>query len=178
MWKLYSAVAVALVVSFVSPPAAHAIPVVDTTFSFTGQCLPNDCASPGTGTLVLSGYTQGTAIDSTQFVSFNYSSNLLTLSFTGTGVGPGLANLVEGDMTNLPGPAFFEISGESQEFESQVSGTWCAGQTCLSDNGTVSSWSVAGAATPLPATLPLFAGGLGFVGYLTRRKKRAQAVTA
>ena len=42
--------------------------------------------------------------------------------------------------------------------------------------------SVAGYATPnptpLPATLPLFAGGLGFVGYLTRRKKRAQAVTA
>jgi hypothetical protein len=34
------------------------------------------------------------------------------------------------------------------------------------------------AATPLPATLPLFAGGLAFVGYLTRRKKRAQAVTA
>jgi hypothetical protein len=25
---------------------------------------------------------------------------------------------------------------------------------------------------PLPATLPLFAGGLGFVGYLTGRKKR------
>jgi hypothetical protein len=32
--------------------------------------------------------------------------------------------------------------------------------------------------TPLPATLPLFAGGLGFVGYLTRRKKRAQALAA
>ena len=28
------------------------------------------------------------------------------------------------------------------------------------------------APTPLPATLPLFAGGLGFVGYLTGRKKR------
>jgi hypothetical protein len=27
--------------------------------------------------------------------------------------------------------------------------------------------------TPLPATLPLFAGGLGFVGYLTRRRKRS-----
>jgi hypothetical protein len=27
-------------------------------------------------------------------------------------------------------------------------------------------------ATPLPATLPLFAGGLGFVGYLTRRRKQ------
>jgi hypothetical protein len=34
------------------------------------------------------------------------------------------------------------------------------------------------APTPLPATLPLFAGGLGFVGYLTRRKKRAQAMAA
>jgi hypothetical protein len=31
------------------------------------------------------------------------------------------------------------------------------------------------AATPLPATLPLFAGGLGFVGYLTRRRKQAVA---
>jgi hypothetical protein len=27
--------------------------------------------------------------------------------------------------------------------------------------------------TPLPATLPLFAGGLGFVGYLTRRRKQS-----
>lgn len=27
--------------------------------------------------------------------------------------------------------------------------------------------------TPLPATLPLFAGGLGLVGYLTRRRKRS-----
>jgi hypothetical protein len=33
--------------------------------------------------------------------------------------------------------------------------------------------------TPLPATLPLFAGGLGFVGYLTRRKKHdSQAIAA
>ena len=31
--------------------------------------------------------------------------------------------------------------------------------------------------TPLPGALPLFAGGLGFVGYLTRRKKRAQLAT-
>ena len=34
------------------------------------------------------------------------------------------------------------------------------------------------AATPLPATFPLFAGGLGFVGYLTRRKKRVQTIAA
>jgi hypothetical protein len=29
------------------------------------------------------------------------------------------------------------------------------------------------ATTPLPATLPLFAGGLGFVGYLAKRRKRS-----
>jgi hypothetical protein len=34
------------------------------------------------------------------------------------------------------------------------------------------------AVTPLPATLPLFAGGLCFVGYLTGRRKRASAATA
>ena len=34
-------------------------------------------------------------------------------------------------------------------------------------------------ATPRPAALPLFAGGLGFVGFLTRRKKRnGQALAA
>jgi hypothetical protein len=38
---------------------------------------------------------------------------------------------------------------------SQVAGTWS---------------DVTPAATPLPASLPLFAGGLGFVGYLSRRK--------
>ena len=39
----------------------------------------------------------------------------------------------------------------------------------ISESGTV---EFAIAQTPLPATLPLFAGGLGFVGYLTGRKKR------
>ena len=45
-------------------------------------------------------------------------------------------------------------------------------------NSTLNSgeFTVAGptlSSTPLPATLPLFAGGLGFVGYLTRRRKHA-----
>jgi len=33
------------------------------------------------------------------------------------------------------------------------------------------------ASTPLPATLPLLAGGLAFLGYLVNRKKRAQEAT-
>lgn len=55
-----------------------------------------------------------------------------------------------------------------------------------SDNGATAdqgSFIIAGptvSTTPLPATLPLFAGGLGFVGYLTRRRKksRTQALAA
>jgi hypothetical protein len=45
-------------------------------------------------------------------------------------------------------------------------------------NGTVTINELA--STPLPATLPLFAGGLGFVGYLTRRRKQSgtQALAA
>ncbi len=39
------------------------------------------------------------------------------------------------------------------------------------------SFSASASTTPLPATLPLFAGGLGFVGYLTGRKKRKAGQT-
>jgi len=43
-----------------------------------------------------------------------------------------------------------------------------------SGEGTGGYYAAEGAATatPLPATLPLFAGGLGFVGLLTRRRKQ------
>jgi hypothetical protein len=111
-------------------------------------------------------------------VSFTYSSNLLNISFTGTGVGPGLANLVEGDMTNLPGPASFTISGEEEQFTSSAVGTgaWCAGDDCIGDMGTSSSWSVG--TTPLPATLPLFASGIGALGLLGSRRKRKSAALA
>jgi hypothetical protein len=178
MSKLHCYIIVALALAFGTPSRAHASPVTDTTFTFTGQCAPDDCSGTGTGTLVLSDYTQGSSFGEDNFVSFTYSSNLLNISFTGTGVGPGLANLVEGDMTNLPGPAFFEISGDEEEFTSSAAGTgaWCAGDDCLEDNGAISSWSVG--ATPLPATLPLFATGIGALGLLGSRRKRKSAALA
>ena len=57
----------------------------------------------------------------------------------------------------------------------------CGGNNCLGDYDIAATFDVLNgpvSATPLPAALPMFAGGLGFVGYLTRRKKRTQAVAA
>ena len=47
-------------------------------------------------------------------------------------------------------------------------------------NSPAFEFDLGAAATPLPATLPLFAGGLGFVGYLTKRRKQSakQTLTA
>ncbi len=45
--------------------------------------------------------------------------------------------------------------------------------TIIFSDGIGDAAADAGAA-PLPATLPLFAGGLGFLGYLTRRKRRTK----
>jgi fibro-slime domain-containing protein len=42
----------------------------------------------------------------------------------------------------------------------------------------VTTEGVTGAPTPLPGALPLFAGGLGFVGLVTRRRKRKIAAIA
>ena len=58
-------------------------------------------------------------------------------------------------------------------------GSCGAGQSC-SDNDTSTDPTYAvgfspAAATPLPATLPLFAGGLGVIGLLGRRRKRKNA---
>jgi len=63
----------------------------------------------------------------------------------------------------------------------QVSGPVCSG---FSGDGamntTFGTWSVSGdvSATPLPAALPLFAGGLGAIGLLGWRRNRRNASSA
>ena len=65
MSKFHCYIIVALALAFGVPSRAHAIPVTDTTFTFTGQCAPDDCASPGTGTLVLSNLRKEAASERT-----------------------------------------------------------------------------------------------------------------
>ena len=52
--------------------------------------------------------------------------------------------------------------------------TYSAGDLNIIDGGvsTVDAYEPGLSATPLPAALPLFAGGLGMFGFISRRKKR------
>jgi hypothetical protein len=175
--KLRYIITAVAVLAFSSPPAAHAITAVDSTFTFAGTC--SDCgidngAGTATGTLVLQGYTLGQILQSSNFVSFTYTSIFLgTLSVDSSEF---QHFSVTSELADLPGFETVAINwidgeGNDYQFQSGTDGTWSVeaeGGGSILDVGTNGTWS----ATPLPATLPLFAGGLGFVGYLTKRRKQ------
>jgi hypothetical protein len=174
-----AAIIVAAALDFGASAPAHA-----STFQFNGQCdtsFPGNCSGTGRGTLVLTGYTQGTTILNSNFVSFTYTSDVLSLSFSGVLPTPGGIFSITGNLQNLPGPANVDIMGTSLldvVFHSTPigSGNWCAGNSGTSDCttadiGHISQWSVP--QVPLPTALPLFATGLAGLGLLGwRRKKR------
>jgi hypothetical protein len=163
---------VAAVFAFGSQPAQAT--TVDSTFTFTGTCTV-DCHGTANATLVLSDYTLGNIITSSNFVSLNYHSDFMSFSVTPT-------NLVGTDLSSihlpLPGIENIAISYSlpglpTQIFSTFVNGDWCVG--LCSDAGSPGNgvW----AETPLPAALPLFATGLGALGLLGwRRKRKARAV--
>lgn len=78
------------------------------------------------------------------------SSYLIALDFGGLG----------GTSSPLYGGAFYNGQGNNNAFARSASG------------------GVEVSTTPLPAALPLFAGGLGVIGLLARRKKKAAAALA
>jgi len=119
----------------------------------------------GTGSITLSSAPSATTLSS-------YSSSPVTFlidgeSFSGTATG---VQFLDGNFWNA---TFSEQIGVSPlRFDLQTT----SGYAFYYNNetqeaaGTITSSL---ATTPLPTTLPLFAGGLGFIGYLTRRRKRA-----
>jgi hypothetical protein len=136
-------------------------------------------AADGTGTLIISGTpgtgeyclssspcTPGDVLTSLTFTvdGFNFSSadagaSGVSATFT-SGVLTALGfNETVGGNDQLHMPAGGNMEYSFQEYDGPL----------YYATGTVTDSL---AATPLPATLPLFAGGLGFVGYLTGRKKR------
>ena len=177
MSKLRSIIFAAAIVSILSAPlAAHAtvMAVPDETFIFTGTCSV-DCTGTATGILTLTGYTQGTSLSTADFVSFHYISSDDNYDYTKNS-----STVVTGLIpVDLPADANITIQGvelSNFSFVSDAStGGWCVGYSpslCTPESNADAGLNGSFSGTPLPATLPLFAGGLGFVGYLARRRKQ------
>jgi hypothetical protein len=149
---------------FLQPKTANA----DTTFNFTGTCTL-DCTGTVTATLVLQNYTIGNPLNNMNFVSFAYHSSV----FPNITVNGGNFGGLFGQFNSLPGPANVNLIGNGFQFISGfvTNDGWCAGLSCSGDFGKNGQWSV----VPLPTTLPLFATGLGALGFLSWRRKRKAA---
>jgi hypothetical protein len=99
-----------------------------------------------------------------------------------TGVGATLtsllsANTTEGSLTILPNGPGSGYRYYDFFYDSSLGGI--GGENVLLNLFTdCASCDPPLSSTPLPAALPLFAGGLGFIGFLARRRKRKAAAAA
>ena len=142
-------------------------PISTTTYTFTGTCTV-DCEGVGTGTLVLTGYTPGTALDISNLVSFTYTSD-----FLGTW-SPSISEIdgVIPDSSQLPSPLSIRIYVPNfQYFFTYDSGDWCIGNRCASDAGVEGVWAAAAPqGVPEPSTVLLSLAGFGALALLRRKR--------
>jgi len=115
-------------------------------------------SSPFTITVPSSGYLLDTPTVSFKIGTTTYSS-VLDVAFNGPTVSSiyGYGDTVNGDTLTSLGLTSFQLYGTGI-------GSTIGGRV---------SMQLAPATTPLPAALPLFAGGLGMLGFLLRRRKRS-----
>ncbi|MGZ3403580.1 MAG: PEPxxWA-CTERM sorting domain-containing protein [Phenylobacterium sp.] len=114
--SVFAAAAVILGFGLGASGAANAA----TTLDFSGVC--RDCASVGTGTLTLNGAPTG-AINTSDFVSFSYKSNLVSFTLNRSDI---VAMLGSFDPSR-PGATVIDIvqmGGTGWEFERNADGSW------------------------------------------------------
>lgn len=167
MAKLYAVAALTMVLFLtMAVGQACASVIYDLTLTATSDTDGTPLAMyDGTGTITLSSAPSSTG-------QTNYTSATVTFlidgeSFSGTATG---VQFLDGNFRNA---AFSEQIGTSpSRFDLQTTSLFAFyyDNELQEASGTITSSL---ATTPLPATLPLFAGGLGFVGYLTRRRRRS-----
>jgi hypothetical protein len=140
------------------------------TYQFVGQCT--DCTGTGVGQLTVQNYTLGTALNSCNFVSFTYTSNLTSFTITTSG-----SYYLSGTLpVSLPAAATVNVNNSNNGFSSNVNGNWFVG---LLDHGTGGIWSLPSTSTvPTLSTAALCALGLLLAGagaLLVRRQARGSA---
>ena len=165
---------VGLALSFI--PGLHANSLNYVTFTFTGTCAANDlCVGQGVGSLVLTDYTLGSALNASNFVSFSYSSSYIP-SMTITSASE-LSQFSGTISNNLPNPEAIDILTVSGEiFLSGTNGFWCTSTTaadCHNDMGTTSVWDVQRSldTTDVPEPGSIAMGMIGIAALAMLRKK-------
>jgi len=161
-----SAILLVCILAAVQASSATNIATTTATYQFTGQC--SDCSGTGIGQLTVQNYTLGQPLNNTNFVSFSYSSNLV--SYT---VGSGnFLNLTGTLPASLPAPATVEVQGSNYTLLSNASGAWSVGGTQQADTGSSSTWGLPGSTVPalsVPAMIGL-AAMMGLLGaFLLKR---------
>lgn len=127
---------------------------------------PTNSTYDGTGTITLTSAPDPTGLSGPVSAPVTFLVDGVSFSGTATSV-----EFLDGNFYNA---SFSEQVGSSPvRFDLQTSGVYAFyyNNELSEASGTITS-SLAPAATPIPAALPLFAGGLGFVGYLTKRRKQ------
>jgi hypothetical protein len=146
------------------------------TGSFTLDTTTNTSYAVDLTIVGVGGVTSATFTDPTIFGTGTYP--------TAEGSMPTYNNNDISDEVDLTYPAgggelYVEYQGNGfghAQISSEFSPT-CTGQICSYElYGTVLASGVA--ATPLPAALPLFAGGLGLIGFISRRRKQKNITLA
>ncbi len=144
------------------------------TYTFTGVCRVGDCVGVGIGSLVVNNYVLGDTFTNANFVSFDYSSSIVS-SFSVTSQNLAFfSGSLNSDLSG--GVSSMSIVGGGMMFVSSTNGAgaWCLGPACNNDDGPSSSWELtsSGSPTPEPATLFVSVLGLAAMGF-ARRKQSA-----